>query len=54
MIVLVPCPPEIIAQRPVLELLVNNDPRLDVAVFAESMFWQQLDRLRLRIHESFM
>lgn len=54
MIVLAPCPPEIIAQRPVLELLVKNDPRLDVAVFAESMFWQQLDRLRLRIHEGFM
>ena len=50
----VPCPPDIVAQRPVLELLINHDPRLDVAVFAESLFWQQLDRLRLRIHESFM
>ena len=54
LLIRVPCPPEIIAQRPVLELLVNNDPRLDVAVFAESIFWQQLDRIRLRIHEAFM
>lgn len=50
----VPCPPRIVAQRPVLELLVADDPRLDVAVFAESMFWQQLDHLRLRIYEKFM
>ena len=54
MIARVPCPAEVIAKRPVLELLVNHDSRLDVAVFAESMFWQQLDRLRLRIHEAFM
>ena len=54
MAIRVPCPPEIIAQRPVLELLVADDSRLDVAVFSESMFWQQLDRLRLRVHESFM
>ncbi len=50
----VPCPPDIIAQRPVLELVVNKDRRLKVAVFGESMFWQQLDRLRLRVHEAFI
>ena len=50
----VPCPPNIVALRPVLELLTTDDPRLEVAVFAEAMFWQRLDRLRLRIHESFM
>ena len=54
MVTRVPCPPDIVAQRPVLELLIADDPRLDVAVFAESMFWQQLDRLRLRIHETYM
>ena len=52
MVTRVPCPAEIIQQRPVLELLVHHDPWLDVAVFAESVFWQQLDRLRLRVHEA--
>ncbi len=46
----VPCPPEIIAQRPSLGLLVQGDERLDIAVRGEIEFWHQLDKLRMSIH----
>ncbi len=48
----VPIPREIIELRPVLQLLVDDDPRLKSAVFAEIVFWQQLDRRRLEIHDT--
>jgi hypothetical protein len=48
----VPCPEEVIRQRPLLRLLMADDPRLDAAVFGEIVFWQQLGRLRFQIHES--
>lgn len=52
LIVSVPCPDEMIVKRPLLRLLVDGDPRLDVAVFGETVFWQQLDRARMKVHES--
>lgn len=45
-----PCPPEIVAQRPSLGLLVAGDDRLDIAVRGEIEFWHQLDKLRITIH----
>ncbi|MCU0784873.1 MAG: hypothetical protein MUF81_12700 [Verrucomicrobia bacterium] len=47
----VPCPAGLIAQRPVLGLLVARDERLEVALKAEIEFWQRLDHLRLRVYE---
>lgn len=47
-----PCPDDIIRARPLLALLNSNDPRLEAAVFAEMIFWQQLDRIRMRIYEA--
>lgn len=47
----VTCPPEIITQRPVLELLAEGDDRLEVALRSEMEFWQQLDYCRLRVYE---
>jgi hypothetical protein len=48
----VPCPPNMVAQRPVLQLVLADDRRMDAAVFGESIFWQQLDRVRLKVHEA--
>jgi hypothetical protein len=48
----IPCPENLVSQRPVLQLVLDNDRRLDAAVFAESVFWQQLDRARLKVHEA--
>jgi hypothetical protein len=45
------CPPEVIALRPVLGLLRAGDERLEVALKGEIEFWNQLDRLRIRVHE---
>lgn len=47
-----PLPDEIVRRRPVLQLLVQNDPRLRVGVFGETLFWQNLDRVRLDLHEA--
>jgi hypothetical protein len=47
----VPCPAEMIAQRPVLGLLVAGDERLEVGLKAELEFWHRLDRLRLKVFE---
>ncbi|MFO1500187.1 MAG: hypothetical protein U1G07_17660 [Verrucomicrobiota bacterium] len=47
----VPCPANIVAQRPVLTLLTNKDDRLELALKAEVEFWHRLDRLRMRIYE---
>lgn len=46
-----PCPAEMIALRPVLGLLAPGDERLEVALRGEIEFWNQLDRLRIRVHE---
>lgn len=47
----VPCPANLITQRPVLGLLVARDKRLEVALKAEIEFWYRLDHLRLRVYE---
>ncbi|HLQ44974.1 MAG TPA: hypothetical protein VK137_09620, partial [Planctomycetaceae bacterium] len=48
----VPCPANIVAQRPVLQLVLDDDPRLKAAVFGETVFWQELDRIRISVHEA--
>ena len=45
------CPADMIALRPVLGLLAPGDERLEVALKGEIEFWNQLDRLRIRVHE---
>src|SRR2546428_1271833 len=47
----VPCPPDIIAQRPLLKLLTAGDDCLEVALRSEIQFWQQLDHCRLQVYE---
>jgi hypothetical protein len=44
-----PIPDSLLRIRPVLELAQRRDPRLPHALQAERHFWQELDRLRLRI-----
>jgi hypothetical protein len=46
----IPCPPDLITRRPVLELLPTRDPRLDIALRGEMEFWQQLDHLRMQVY----
>jgi hypothetical protein len=48
----IPCPRELFAQRPVLELLERRDPRLDIAVRGEIEFWQQLDHVRMQVYRN--
>ncbi len=48
----VPIPDDIIAKRPSLQLLRDDNPRLDLAVYGEITFWQELNRNRMRVHES--
>ena len=45
-------PAEMLSLRPVLQLAVNADPRLRQALLAERHFWQELDRLRIRVYRS--
>jgi hypothetical protein len=45
------CPPELIAQRPALQLSANRDPRAVGALNAERRFWEELDRRRIQILE---
>jgi hypothetical protein len=45
------CPADMVALRPVLGLLASGDERLEVALKGEMEFWNQLDRLRIRVHE---
>lgn len=45
-------PEEIVAVRPVLRLAADKDSRLRPALQAERYFWQELDRLRIRIYRS--
>ncbi|MEQ1829502.1 MAG: hypothetical protein ABL921_26295 [Pirellula sp.] len=48
----VPCPNDIVAHRPALKLLLDHDPRLKSAVHCEMVFWHELDRIRLKIHDT--
>jgi hypothetical protein len=45
-------PLELTVSRPVLELAVKRDPGLRQALFAERVFWQELDRLRIRLYRA--
>ncbi len=47
----IPCPPEIVARRPTLGLALRGDKRLEHAVHVEKVFWNALDRARLRVYE---
>jgi len=46
-----PCPPEIAAQRPALQLALTGDPQAAGALHAERLLWEELDRIRIRILE---
>ena len=48
----VPLPEAQIAQRPCLALLRDNDARLELAIFGETVFWQTLDRLRTQVYQA--
>jgi len=45
-------PDELIVQRPCLALLRDDDLRLELAVFGETVFWQTLDRLRVQVYQT--
>jgi hypothetical protein len=47
-----PIPAELLAVRPVLKLAATSDSKLRLALLAERRFWQELDRLRIRIHRA--
>ena len=42
-------PDELLAVRPALQLAARRDPALHPALLAERHFWQELDRLRIRL-----
>ena len=43
-------PGEMIELRPTLQLAARHDPNLRLALRAEQYFWQDLDRLRIRVY----
>jgi hypothetical protein len=45
------CPPDMMARRPILQLLASRDERLELAIKGEVEFWHRLDRVRMKIHE---
>ena len=45
-------PGDMVAVRPSLKLAINGDPKLAGALFAERVFWQELDRMRTRIYRA--
>ena len=45
-------PSELMSRRPVLRLAAQGDPRLAPALWAEQLFWQELDRVRLDVYEN--
>ncbi len=47
----IPCPAEMVAQRPVLGLALRSDESLDHAILVEKLYWNALDRARLRVYE---
>ncbi len=48
----IPLPDTQTTQRPCLALLRDADPRLELAVFGETVFWQKLDRLRTQVYQT--
>ncbi len=46
-----PCPPEYAARRPALQLGLAQDPHTPGALNAERLFWEELDRRRIRLLE---
>jgi hypothetical protein len=47
-----PIPEKMVAVRPALQLALNGDPKLTTALFVERVFWQELDRIRIRIYRA--
>lgn len=45
-------PRELMPVRPVLELAINRAPGLREALMVERHFWQELDRLRIRVYRA--
>jgi hypothetical protein len=45
-------PADLLSRRPVLKLALNRDSKLQPALLAERLFWQELDRLRIRIYRA--
>jgi hypothetical protein len=45
-------PAQFLSFRPVLQLAVKRDPKLRPALLAERRFWQELDRLRIRVYRA--
>jgi len=45
-------PAELLQARPVLQLAVARDTKLRGALLAERHFWQELDRLRIRVYRA--
>ena len=45
-------PAEMLPVRPALRMAIDRDPRLRQALLAERHFWQELDRLRIRIYRA--
>lgn len=45
------CPPEMAARRPALKLAINRDPHAAGALRVERLYWEELDRVRIRILE---
>jgi hypothetical protein len=45
-------PNELLPTRPVLQLALKREPMLRPALLAERRFWQELDRLRIRIYRA--
>lgn len=47
----VPCPQEIVDRRPVLGLARRRDKLLEHAIHVEKVYWNALDRARMRVYE---
>lgn len=47
-----PVPEHIMAARPLLRLALEGDAKLGTALFAERTFWQELDRIRIKIYRA--
>lgn len=46
-----PCPADAAQRRPALKLALEHDARTGAALLAERKYWEELDRLRIRILE---
>lgn len=45
-------PTDLLPVRPVLQLAVKRGPKLHQALLAERRYWQELDRLRIRVYRA--